>query len=176
MMKANLVEVLSKVSGASFVAIDTETVVNLTGGQSNPQKGRVTKRITGSSVMVFQNKNINGYEAMVNRRLEAEGKDPSDFELKPRQWGDRVPNMPIVKHVKDGQTKFYLEVIFLKPGTKQYLLDGQPIDESQIQGLPVTKDDPDSQGGLGNKVIVRSFSVDSLRAIRCDGAEHIGPF
>ena len=29
----------------------------------------ITKRMKGASVMVFQNKNINGYEAMVHRRL-----------------------------------------------------------------------------------------------------------
>lgn len=171
-MKYNtLVAAFENVSGASFVGIDTLTEVKLTGGKKNPQQGRITKRMVGAQVMVFQNKNINGYESMIQRRLIQEGKDPTSFELGPRAWGTRIPNMPIVEHFKDNATCYYLEVIFLKPGRVEYLFDGQPIAEHQIIGLPEKVEG--EQGGLDNKVIIRCFKADSITEVRIDGKVYI---
>jgi hypothetical protein len=168
-MKYNtLVAAFENVSGASFVGIDTLTDVKLLGGKKNPQQGRITKRMVGAQVMVFQNKNINGYESMIHRRLIQEGKDPASFELSPRTWGTRIPNMPIIEHFKEGEgTCYYLEVIFLKPGEAVYLFDGQPIAESLVIGLQPSV--PGEQGGLDNKVIIRSFKAESITQVRIDG-------
>lgn len=171
-MKINQVfAAVTNVSGASFVGMDTLTTVSLLGGKANPHKGRITKRMTGASVMCFQNKNINGYAAMVARRLEAEGKDSASFELGSRAWGERMPNLPIVRHEKNGITVYYMEVIFLKPGKVEFLLDGEIITKSEIIGL--ADKDEGAQGGLENKVIVRTFGVDSITAIRIDGKEFV---
>jgi hypothetical protein len=139
----------------------------LQGGQGNPQQGRVTKRMTGAQIMVFQNRNVNGYEAMVRRRLTAEGKNPDSFQLGQRAWGTRVPDMPIVEHIKDGHVKYYLEVIFLRPGRTEYLLDGVPVPEAQIQGLAAREEG--QQGGLDNRVIIRTFAADSVTEVRVNG-------
>jgi hypothetical protein len=168
----NIVSVLANLHGASFMGIDTLTEIKLKGGKKNPQQERVAKRSTGHRVMIFQNKNINGYEAIVNRRLIAEGKDPSNFELGPRAWGERVPNMPIVTH----GDKAYLEVIFLQAGTSEYLLDGMPVAREIIQGLDDPRESSTGQGGLSDTVIVRTFSLDSLTAIRIDGQQFVAPF
>ena len=125
-----LKDLMKEVNGASFVSIDTLTDVKLLGGKKNPMIGRVTKRGVGHSVMVFQNKKTNGYEAMVQRRLEKEGKNPESFTLGPRQWGTRITDTPFVEH--NGQT--YLEVIFLKSGKVDYLVDGQEF-AGEIEGL-----------------------------------------
>ena len=123
----NLAALLTEnVNGATFIAIDTETDVKLKGGKKNPHQGRVTKRTVGSNVMVFQNKSINGYEAMVQRRLKKEGKDPASFELSPRKWGTRLQGVPFVEH----KGNYYVEVIFLKAGYTVYLLDGHAVDRS----------------------------------------------
>lgn len=162
MQFSTLSDALQHVSGASFIGIDTKTAPSLTGGKKNPMQGRVTKITRGASVMVFQNKHTNAYENMVNRRLAAEGISP-DFEVGPRTWGERIPNTPFVVH----KGNHYLEVIFLKPGKSEYYLDGAPIDKSHIIGLP---DKPEGeQGGLENKVIIRTFAVDSIVALRVDG-------
>ena len=170
MKNTQLLAAVNNISGASFIGLDTLTEVKLTGGKSNPQQGRITKRMIGASVMVFQNKNINGYEAMIQRRLVAEGKDPASFELGERAWGTRIPNLPIVEHTKDGETAYYLEVIFLKPGDSFYLCDGKPIAEADIVGLPKAKVDAQAQGGVDNKVVIRAFKADSITEIRVDGA------
>jgi hypothetical protein len=167
MQSSILFQAFATVNGASFIGLDTVTVPSLKGGKKNPHQGRITKHMTGASLMVFQNKSANGYENMVRRRLEAEGKNP-DFEVGPRAWGERVPNLPIVKHEKDGQVKYYLEVIFLKPGKVSFFLDGAPIDRAAIEGLD-ERADAGEQGGLSDKVVIRTFAADSVTAIRVDG-------
>jgi hypothetical protein len=143
------------VNGSSFITIDTSTTPTLTGGKKNPHKGRVRKITTGANVMVFQNKNSNGYENMVKRRLIKEGKTPS-FTLSARKWGTRLTDTPIVEH----KGSYYLEVIFLHKGKTHFELDGVRIDKSKIEGLNYT--DEAVQGGLNDKVIIRTFKIDSL--------------
>jgi hypothetical protein len=157
---------VQSVTGMSFIGMDTLTEVTLRGGKKNPMQGRVTKRMTGATVMAFSNKNVNGYEAMIERRLVAEGKDPASFVLGERKWGVRLPEMPIITHEKDGETKFYLEVIFLTPGKTEYKLDGNPIKKADIEGLADAAEG--EQGGLDNKVIIRTFAADSITELRVD--------
>lgn len=145
------------VNGATFISLTTSTEPRLTGGKKNPHKGRVRKIMSGANVMVFQNKKNSSYGNMVQRRLQAEGKDPSSFQLSPRTWGERIPNTPFVEH----NGVHYLEVIFLNAGEVHYELDGQKIDPSQIEGFPTSKNEG-QQGGLNNKVIIRTFKVSSI--------------
>jgi hypothetical protein len=157
------------VNGATFIGIDTETNVKLTGGKANPLQGRVTKRVRGSNVMVFQNKKSSGYEAMVMRRLEKEGKDPSTFALSPRAWGTRLSGAPLVEH----KGSYYVEVIFLKPGTTEYLVDGHVTAKEDITGLTErTHADEATQGGLNDKVIIRTYKADSIKSIVIDGERY----
>jgi len=65
----NVKDVLDKLRGVSFIGLDIETIVPLKGGKKNPMKGRVTKRVTGSTVLVAQNKTTNTYQNMVRNRL-----------------------------------------------------------------------------------------------------------
>lgn len=156
--------IFQNVNGSSFVGLDTVTGVMLSGGQKNEQQGRIQKICTGLSVMVFQNKNSSGYENMVKRRLLAEGKNPDSFTLGNRKWGHRIPNTPFIEN----EGKYYLEVICLKPGEISYTIDGLPIDKSNINGMKVSNIDDNAQGGLDNQVIIRTYSLDSIRSIRID--------
>ena len=172
-LEDRFVKIFADVNGSSFVGIDTHTDVPLTGGRKNPQQGRVTKRTVGNSVMVFQNRTSSSYGDMVQRRMVKEGLDPATFELKPRAWGERIPESPFISHLKDDKMNFYLEVIFLKPGQSSYFLDGQPIAKKDIIGLKEVEEDPNSQGGISNKVIIRSFKLTSIERVRIDGMEYI---
>lgn len=155
------------VNGSAFAGIDTITDVTLTGGKKNPQQGRVTKVMNGAHIQLFSNKNgNNAYENMVNKRLAAEGK-PADFQVSPRKWGHRVKDVPMVEH----NGELYLEAVFIKAGAVHYLLDGQPVAESDIIGLPVKKEYEDQQGGVDNKVQLRTFKLSSIKALRIAGAK-----
>lgn len=157
---------VENVSGATFIALDTLTPVKLVGGKANPDQGRITKQTIGSNVMVFQNKNSNAYQNMINKRLISEGKNP-EFQVGERTWGTRIKNTPFVEH----NGEMYLEVIFLKCGDVTYLRDGQLVNKSDIQGLPVEQEGG-NQGGLDNKVIIRSFKFSSITGVTINGAHH----
>jgi hypothetical protein len=113
--------------------------------------------------MVFQNKKVNGYENMVRRRLVKEGKNPDTFELKPRAWGHRLAGAPFVEH----KGKYYVEVIFLHKGDTEYLLDGGVVSKNDIQGMPGSKEEA-YQGGVDEKVIIRTYAADSIKGITID--------
>lgn len=157
---------LDQLEGGTFVGMDTEVQVKLLGGKKNPQQGRITKSMTSASVMCFTNAKGSAYDNMVKRRLEKEGKDPASFELGPRAWGQRITGTPFVEH--NGKT--YLEVIFMKAGNIQYLCDGAPIAEADIEGLPARKE-ATGQGGLDDQVQIRTFALDSIQALRAYGQE-----
>ena len=169
-----ILNAVETISGAAFIGIDTDSIVSLKGGKKNPLQGRVHKVTLGSTVMCFQNKYTNGYENMVRRRLEQEGKDPGSFKLSPRVWGTRLPELPIVVHEKDGVVKHYLEVIFMQQGKSHYYLDtpGNIIPRSSIVGLDTPKVSEESQGGLNNKVIIRTYDIESITALRINDTVH----
>jgi len=164
-----LINAVSNVSGNSFVGLDMVSTVKLKGGKKNEQQGRVQKRVTGATIQVFQNKGVNGYEAMVKRRLVAEGKSAEDFVLGERAWGTRLENTPIVEHTKDGDTKYYLEGVFQNTGEVEYLLDGVPVALEDIVGLDAPKVSETSQGGLDNKVAIRTIDASNITTIRIGG-------
>jgi len=68
----NIADVLEKLRGVSFIGLDIETIVPLKGGAKNPMKGRVTKRVSGSTVLICQNKTTNTYQNMVRNRIAGE--------------------------------------------------------------------------------------------------------
>lgn len=162
-----MTKLLEPLNGSSIVNITTATVLPLLGGKENPMKDRVMKVTEGTSVMIFQNKKTNGYAAMVQRRLNKEGKNV-EFQLSPRRWGTRVPNMPIVEH---GDER-YLEVIVLKPGVVHYEYNGEVIEPTQIRGMKPEPQAPE-QGGLDDKVIIRAYNFDSIRSITINKEKHI---
>lgn len=159
--------ITNHIKGATFIGMDTETPVTLKGGKTNPLQGRVTKQVNNSNVMLFQNKTVNGYDNMVRRRLEKEGKDADAFQLGPRAWGIREDGMPFIHH----NGKMYLEVIFLNAGDVKYFVDGNETPKEAIQGLDTDKAEGE-QGGLDNKVIIRTYNVDNIKAMRVDGKEY----
>lgn len=163
-----LQQILDQVRGVAIASIDTRTEARLLGGQANPMVGRVQKCMIGGSVLVYAMKDGSGYENMVRRRLEQEGKDPSSFVLHPRKWGHRIMGTPFVEHKGD----HYLEVIIMRPGKTHYEYNGQPIAPEMIQGLPVGREESE-QGGLTNKVFFRDFKIESVEAVSFNGSKHI---
>lgn len=200
MITHNIADILSSFNGTTFAAIDTITdvkvlktlsaikkkpiseedrvcisILELAGVKENPFHGIVFKKTIGSKVQLFQNKNSNGYENMVKRRLEKEGKNPEDFVLSPAKWGERIKDTPIISH----NGEFYLEVIFQYPGTSSYITikNGvvEDVEKSDILGLPEPREF-NGQGGLEDQVCIRRFKLSSLQAIRMNHKEYSGTF
>ena len=170
---------LSDFKGSQIIGLDSVVNVKLTGGRKNPMQGRIKKITEGNLVMLF--KSGEGYKNMVNRRLEKQFDElgmttvelferiaDKNFEPGPRPWGTRIENSPIISH----KGKLYLECIFLKAGESKYFLDGEEIKKENIIGLPEKKEG--QQGGLIDKVVVRTFALESIIKIRKSKKELLG--
>lgn len=159
-MKTKLWNNLSKIRNNAIGSIETKTSVTLT-GKNNPMKGRVTKVTKGGSVQFFGNTKSNGYLNKKRRNALANGESPETvkaMESKPRAWGHRIPETPLVTH-KGNQ---YVELIWLHaPTTVKYYLDGKPIDKKDIIGLkkssPAKKD----------SIQLRTMKLDSITKLKC---------
>lgn len=164
-------EQIEGVNGTTFAGLTTLTNVKLKGGKKNPMQGRVTKRTEKANVILFSNTKDNGYVSLIRKRMVSEGKDPDTFEPKARAWGKRVGSSPFIEH----NGKNYLECFFISPGKTTYYLDGEEIDENDIEGLDKkpkeTQAYKESQGGIEDKVVIRTFSIDSIESINIRGKE-----
>lgn len=168
-MTTPLQQLFAEVNGNTIISIDTVTIPTLLEGKKNPMQGKIRKIMIGGNVMVFTNKNSNGYENMVKRRLAQEGKDPESFQLGERSWGTRIEGTPFVEH----NGALYLEVIFLKAGKVHFEHGVRPIDQAAIQGLKQTDFDYGSQAGLTDQVVIRTFKAESIKAVTINGARHV---
>jgi hypothetical protein len=166
MKLAEIKHLIEAISGNTFVSMDCVTEPKLSGGRSNPHQGRVAKRNKGLRVQMFNNTTKNAYEAMVNRRRAAEGNE-QPFKVAPLQWGRHVPNSPYIEH----NGNLYIQVICHNAGEVEYLLDGKVTPKDQIQGLPKEQGSGRQELSQENKVTVRTFKLDSIRALRMMGEE-----
>lgn len=158
-----LMSALVQVNGASIGSMDSVTVVELAGGKKNPCKGQLLKVAKGANVMFFTNNDDSSYKRMVHKRLAEEGKDPENFVLSPRAWGKRLPNTCFV--INDAG-KFYVEVVYLRaPSDIKYYLDGHVVDPLTVPGFKPSKSEG-KQGGLDNKVPVRTFKLESITRVK----------
>lgn len=164
-------ELVSGIKGTSFAGLSTLTQVKLPGGKKNSMQGRVQKVMENANVIIYSNSSNNGYAEMVKKRMLNEGKDPNEFQLKPRAWGTRIGNSPFIEH----NGKHYFECMFISPGTVTYLLDGKPVDKSEIEGLEIEKEKSEayeaSQGGIEEKVVLRTFALESITKLKIRNEE-----
>ena len=162
----SLLGLLTNVKGNTFVSADCVTSVKLKGGKSNPYQNRITKHSTING-QLFSNQEYNAYEAMVNRRLEAEGK-PADFTVAARRWGTRVSGTPIIEH----KGNYYMEVNVKSVSNTFYKVDGDGhYSRSELEAMGVTGFPVSSGSGRqgledDNAVILRTYRFDSLRNVR----------
>jgi hypothetical protein len=155
-------KIFGSIVSGTIIAFDSQTVVPLLGGKSNPMLGRVFKHMTAAQAMVFGNVNSSAFVNMVRRRLILEGKDPNDYQPSERKWGTRIKGTAFVEN----KGEYYVEVLFLRPGNVVYYYNGQVIDKSEIIGFNPRDPSEESQGGLSNKVYIRTFKLASLISVR----------
>lgn len=155
------IDQIINVKGTTFIGFDTETTVKLTGGKKNPLQGRVTKRTTGLTGMLFSDQNSSGYENKVNRELKKLGITET-FKAGSARWGHHIPGTPFVEH-KDNK---YLQVILNdnKHETKYYV-DGIETPKEEIEGLP--KPRPTKHG-----VNCKRYNFNSITKLRYNKMEY----
>jgi len=150
-----------KVTGTTFIGFDTETLVKLKGGKGNPLQGKVTKRTTGLTGMVFSDKNGSGYENKVNRELVKLGITDT-FKAGSSRWGSHIPGTPFIEH-KDNM---YLQVILTgKSNETKYYVDEVEIDKDKIDGLP-------NPAPVKNNVNCKRYNFNSIKTLRYNKREY----
>ena len=162
-----LQQLLQNLGGCKFVSMVAETVPPLkspkTNGLVNPDgSSRIVKR---SKVVLATGNNMD-YKSVVNRRLDKDGKEQID-EVKPRQWGERVPNTPFVLH----KGQLYLETLILGVSDTRYFFDGKEVQKSDIKDYLNEKTDKNSDNyGLGDSApIWRDYKLSNIRQVTTDG-------
>jgi len=152
--------------GTSFAQLYTEVEVPLP--KSSPYHDRVKKRQCHNVQLNFSYSN-----AVNNMRLQ-ENLEPTFIPSIPK-WGTRLPGTPLISHLKKGDTEttFYLMTRVLKSQQADYYLDGRPVYDIPI--LDAIRDDmraPYSNRkhqGVEHEVIIRTFKLNSIRAITMGG-------
>lgn len=161
-----LVDLLLSQRGAFPATIEAVTEVRLP--KKSPLFGtRKVARVNG--IFNFL------YESAVNRQREREGQpldssgNPEPFQAAPRQWGERIRRedgtvTPLVRH-KD---RYYLEMKVEKSLGHSYHLHNAILDNKEIEELLGKKEEGGRQE-VASPVLVRDYSIDSIRTIRMCG-------
>jgi hypothetical protein len=151
-----VIDILSAIRGATFAAIDTDTM---------PKPG-IRRVSIGEVVILFTNDKSSGYENMVRRRLTEVGKNPDDFNASALPWGTRVEGTPLIEH----GGKFYLQTILLKEGKETFFIGSGPaaVEISREDYLSVVKptDYGKYQNGLERAVVIRTYRLDHILELR----------
>ena len=154
-------EALSEMKGATFASLDARVF---------PVRGSkiAYKDITGALVLLFSSSE-SGYEAMVRRRLEQEGKDPLSFAVMDLPWGEKINGGPLIYHL----SKHYLQCIVLRAGEVSCYINGVLFSEIEFNRI-FTGSQKRSEAyhqGLteDNKVLVRTFDVSGITKLRLMG-------
>jgi hypothetical protein len=142
---------------AGVVILTVPQVNKKVNGVANPIHGRVQKRAHRNVVLGFK------YENSVNNQRIREDKD-ADFVAEPRAWGVRIDGTPLVSH----NDNLYLECKVERVVEAQYLLDGQPVEDSEVEPyLPVRK--PSSRQEVDRPVVLIDVKLENVEQLRIFG-------
>ena len=136
----NKEEVLPKLGQEVIISYMSD--VKLTGGKKNPQLNHISK--VTENLLVTLTKDGQEYQKRMQENVD------SNFVSSARPWGHRTAE-GLIEH----NGELYVEFLVEGRGVTKYLLDGQPIDKSQINGLPKV---PVNDTG----VIIRSVKLSNL--------------
>lgn len=154
---------LKEVSAATIVTVVFETIPKFklkdSDGNDFPYTMGVVSKVTIVNGMLCAD-----YEKAVNRQRGKEGLD-KDFEAKPRAWGVRIGDSPIITH----NDRYYLEMK-VQGAVTQYFYNGNEFadDEARelVRWLPPQRP---SRQGVEKEVVIRTYDFDTIRDVRIGG-------
>jgi hypothetical protein len=145
-----LIEIISSKKRAQIITIKT-----------------LTKPKTKDNVDLVKESTVNGvinfnYQNSVNLQLKRENKNFT-FVSKERKWGEHIPGTPFIKHTKDGNEKYYIQIKVEKTNTPTYFLNGNIINESEAE-KHLYKNITFNQG-TDKPIIVRNYELNKIKQI-----------
>jgi hypothetical protein len=167
MTKADLVSALMSRKGAFFGTIVAETDPRMK-KTDNPFVGAMKiSRVNGLFNWIYENA-VNRQRVRENQPLDDAG-EVEHFDAHPRKWGVRLRRedgtvTPLVEH----KGSYYLEMKVERSLGYEYRKDGVTLDPKAVEAyLPQRKEGARQE--VDNPVILRDYSIDSIRQITLDG-------
>jgi len=157
MTRNQFVSMLKGMKGATFATLFVDTEPAIKSPKTSGMGGRIRKQ---SEIRVCLNFI---YGNAVNRQRDREGVDEV-FTPKPRPWGTRIQGTTLVSH----KGKLYLETKVEGVKSTQYLLDGKPVEYSQISQYLRPKSTKSRQG-VEKKVILRDYAINNIAGVHMMG-------
>jgi hypothetical protein len=111
-------------NGTTSVVVSVNRGVKLTGGKSNEQQGRITKK--------YEMRLELGGEGKYQEKMREQ--DPL-FQAKERKWGTRVDGTCLVEHNDQHYLEGYVQEFI---GDVKYYQDGEEIEKENVVGLPTS--------------------------------------
>ena len=164
----SIIDLLINFNGHSFIGLTTLTDARAK-KTGNPY-GKILKKTKLLANIGFHYKNS------LNNQAKREGKE-IDFDIKPRQWGVRMPNTPLVKLVnkETGEEKFYLEYKAEKVQSVEYFTEtGEPLTKEQVQEFLPKKSTSSTQRELTKKIILRDVKLENILSLRISKKVFLG--
>jgi hypothetical protein len=110
------------------------------------------------------------YKNSLNNQAKREGKE-IDFDIKPRRWGVRMENTPLVKH----NDKYYLEYKAENVQSVEYYTEqGEELTKEQVQEFLPKKSTSSTQRELTKKIILRDVAIENILSLRISQKVFLG--
>lgn len=110
------------------------------------------------------------------REAEDAGFDPDiikEFEPQPRYWGERVDGTPLVRHEKNGETRYYMEVLKFRTLDTQWRDDSdRQVPDDEVRPFIRERSGESGRQKTKKPVRVRNVRVDNLDEVSVDGRRY----
>jgi hypothetical protein len=158
----SIIDLLINYNGHSFVGLTTLT--DARAKKTGNPFGKILKKTRLLANIGFH------YANSLDNQAKREGKE-IDFDIKPRRWGVRLPNTPLVEH----KGKHYLEYKAENVQSVEYFTEeGEQIEKSQIEEfLPKTRHSS-TQDNLDKKIILRDVAIENIISLRISKKVYLG--
>ena len=134
----------------------------------NPHYGKVRK-IQLVSVMLATEKTISAFQTATRREQEKAGEEPN-FVVQPHRYADQIDSSAIWVHRDNGQAYLRYFPNSINKVNAHYLLDGKPIDYTDILGKPAKRKLAKTDNGVV-KPQIRNVKVENVVGIRINGQD-----
>ena len=158
----SIIDLLINFNGHSFIGLTTLT--DARAKKTNNPYGKILKKTKLLANIGFHYKNS------LNNQAKREGKE-IDFDIKPRRWGVRMENTPLVKH----KEKYYLEYKAENVQSVEYYTEqGEELTKEQVQEFLPKKSTSSTQRELTKKIILRDVAIENILSLRISKKVFLG--
>jgi hypothetical protein len=119
--------------------------------------------------MLATEKTISAFQTATRREQEKAGETPN-FEVQDHRYADQIEGSAIWVHRDNGQAYLRYFPNSINKVNAQYLLDGKPVDYSELLGKPAPRKLATTDNGVV-KPQIRNAKLESVTGIRVNGQD-----